>query len=147
MELLSILPTPAGLAVFMRHKEKTGVIFVDPSIGFSIPHLSKHPRPLTHDAMLSMMDAFGIRLKRAGITEANENIYSAHIVMEMENEISELKITELDVRPSDAIILCTRTGIPLQMSEKIWSGMHDVSRDYNALNTDRKNNNMIDFKV
>jgi bifunctional DNase/RNase len=62
-------------------------------------------RPLTHDLLKDVIDAFGAQLEEVHITEMRDDIYFA-----------ELRFTggvSVSARPSDAIALALRTGTPI----------------------------------
>lgn len=149
MTFLSLLPTPAGFAVFLKHGSKISTIYIDPSVGVALPYLSgktPNPRPLTHDMVHDMMQAFGITLRNACITALQDGVFLARIILEMKNEIGTRKIVELDVRCSDAMALALRLRKPLCIVPEIWDGLEDLSAYYEELKTDGDIHNMIDLQ-
>ena len=67
------------------------------------------PRPMTHDFMKSILDAYDAKVISVVITDLNENTYFAKIHLMYED--SEYTV---DARPSDAIALalrCQRAGV------------------------------------
>lgn len=148
VQLLSALPTPAGFAVFLKNGKKIGTIYVDPSIGLALPALAKgnaNPRPFTHDLIHDMMSGMGITLRNACITSVKNGIFHARIIMQMENEVSGLKIIELDARSSDAMALTLRLSEPLYINRDVWDGLEDLSTHYDLLKSDSENNNLLDL--
>lgn len=146
VRLLSVLPTPAGFAVFMERGPKIATIYIDPSIGLVLPSLKDgydNLRPLTHHLIRDMMSGFGIRLRNACITSVRDGVFHARLVMEMTNQVSDRQIAELDVRSSDAMALCLMQDIPLQMAAEVWGGLADVTGHYRALAADCETNNML----
>lgn len=66
------------------------------------------PRPLTHELLLSVLDALGARLSRVDISALRENIYYSELTLEMGG-----RSLSVDARPSDAIALALRVGAPI----------------------------------
>ncbi len=73
------------------------------------------PRPLSHDLMVSLLEAGGLILERVIIHAIEENTFRA--VLKLRNAAGELQ--ELDARPSDAIALALRTGSGIWMLEEV----------------------------
>ena len=71
-------------------------------------------RPMTHDLMKSMMDAFHIRLDHVHICRLHEGVFYANLVCE-----SGEKMLEIDSRTSDALALAVRTGCPVFVEEDV----------------------------
>ncbi len=72
------------------------------------------PRPMTHDIFLDVTDTFGIAILHIRIDRYENDIYYARIFFQQDR-----KVLELDARPSDAIALAVRTGIPVYFREDI----------------------------
>jgi bifunctional DNase/RNase len=62
-------------------------------------------RPLTHDLLKDVIDAFGAHLEEVHITEMRDDIYFAELRFSGGVSVS--------ARPSDAIALALRTGTPI----------------------------------
>jgi len=73
------------------------------------------PRPLSHDLMVSLLEAGGLTLERVIIHTIEENTFRA--VLKLSNAAGEP--SELDARPSDAIALALRTGSGIWMLEEV----------------------------
>jgi bifunctional DNase/RNase len=73
------------------------------------------PRPLSHDLMVSLLEAGGLTLERVIIHTIEENTFRA--VLKLRNGADEQQ--ELDARPSDAIALALRTGSGIWMLEEV----------------------------
>ncbi|WP_151523412.1 bifunctional nuclease family protein [Serinicoccus kebangsaanensis] len=69
------------------------------------------PRPLTHDLMVTIIEALGRRLERVHITELQEGIFFAELHFDGE--------TVLSARPSDAIALALRAATPILTTEEL----------------------------
>ncbi len=72
------------------------------------------PRPMTHDFMKSVLEAYEAKVISVVITDLAENTYFAKIHLMYED--SEYTI---DSRPSDAIALALRSNAPIFASETV----------------------------
>lgn len=72
------------------------------------------PRPMTHDFMKLILDAYDAKLISAVITDLNENTYFAKIHLSFGD--SEYTV---DARPSDAIALAMRSNAPIFARETV----------------------------
>ena len=70
----------------------------------------KPPRPLTHDLMKNLIDLLGGELVDVCINELREGTFFARLNLDAQ---------EIDSRPSDAIALAVRYGVPIFVSEKV----------------------------
>jgi len=70
-------------------------------------------RPLTHDLMLDILQKTGARLLRVEITSLVSETYYANLILQTDKEIA------IDCRPSDALALVVRTGVPIFVDEDI----------------------------
>jgi hypothetical protein len=77
----------------------------------------KPPRPLTHDLTLSLLSTFRSRLRRIIINDLKDNTYYATLYVEADG-----KEVALDSRPSDAIALALRAGVPIYANDKALRG-------------------------
>jgi len=77
----------------------------------------KPPRPLTHDLALSFLSTFHSRLRRVIISDLRDNTYYATLYLEADG-----KELTLDSRPSDAIALALRAGVPIYANDKALGG-------------------------
>lgn len=74
------------------------------------------PRPMTHDLMKSLLEENGVHVDRIVITDLREGIYYAVIQMSQNGSKH-----EVSSRPSDAIALAVRIGVPIFASEEVLS--------------------------
>ncbi len=72
----------------------------------------KPPRPLTHDLIKNIIDTLGVSLHDVLISELRDGTFFARLTL---NSLS----TEIDSRPSDAIALAVRYGVPIFVSEMV----------------------------
>ncbi len=80
-------------------------------------------RPLTHDLALSFLSTFHSRLRRVIISDLKENTYYATLYLEVDG-----KELTLDSRPSDAIALALRAGVPIYANDKALGGARPVEK-------------------
>jgi len=70
----------------------------------------KPPRPLTHDLLKSVIDILGGALNDVTISELREGTFYARLTIDSQ---------EVDSRPSDAIALAVRYGVPIYVSDEV----------------------------
>lgn len=70
----------------------------------------KPPRPLTHDLIKNILDSLGVELSEINISELRDGTFYAKLVYDNQ---------EIDSRPSDAIALAVRAGVPIYVAEKV----------------------------
>jgi len=71
-------------------------------------------RPLTHDIMKEIFTNFDIKVVEVRIDSFENEIYNAKMFIRQGN-----KLLELDSRPSDAIGMAVRTGVPVIFSRQL----------------------------
>lgn len=130
VQVKALIPTNAGVAVFVGNEEKVFVIYVDPSVGSAInmfmSGVSKE-RPLTHDLMALLLSAVGARVERVIINDLKNGTYYGRLIITAENELQQRKIIELDARPSDCIALATQQKAPVYVNREVWDEVEDMS--------------------
>jgi len=72
------------------------------------------PRPMTHDLMKSVLETTGNLLRKVEITDIRENTYYASLHLEGSSGAY-----TVDSRPSDAIALALRFGVPVLVAEEV----------------------------
>tara|TARA_Y100001968_G_C18993676_1_gene542607 strand:+ start:26 stop:562 length:537 start_codon:yes stop_codon:yes gene_type:complete len=85
---------------------------------------AKPQRPLSHDLMISLLSVGGLELKRVIVHAIQNSTFHAilQIGKDCDNNIDnneDLKLIELDARPSDAIAIAIRTGCSIWMLEEV----------------------------
>lgn len=126
----AIVPTNTGTAVFLGNEEKIFVIYMDPSVGSAISMFingTTKERPLTHDLMALMLQAFGARVERVIINDLQGGTYFARLILVAENELMQRKVIELDARPSDCLALAAQQGAPVYVSREVWEEVEDMT--------------------
>ena len=71
------------------------------------------PRPLTHDLMVAALAEFEISIGKVMITEMVDGIFMAQIDFDDGRSIS--------ARPSDALTLAIKSGVPILVSEDLFA--------------------------
>jgi bifunctional DNase/RNase len=96
-------------------REQTGVRFLPIWVGTveamsisSAMEGAEPPRPQTHDLMLSIIEALGAKPVRIVVTELRDSVFFADLIFEQDGQ--EIVVSS---RPSDAIALSVRSGIPV----------------------------------
>ena len=74
----------------------------------------KPPRPLTHDLMKNIIDSFGVSVQDVFINELRDGTFYAKITIEGLSDNQ-----EVDSRPSDAIALAVRFGVPIFVADTV----------------------------
>jgi uncharacterized protein len=76
----------------------------------------KPPRPLTHDLIINVFEAWNMTLEKVIIHSLQKDtFYAALILRQGENR------KEIDARPSDAIAVALRTNTPIWVMEEVIS--------------------------
>ena len=71
-------------------------------------------RPLTHDLLKNVIEHLGAAVSHILINDLADNTFFARIVMDVNG-----RHTEIDSRPSDAIALAVRVGVPIFAAEAV----------------------------
>lgn len=128
VEIIALMPTQAGCAVFLGDGSKAILFYIDPAVGLSINTVmsgQKSPRPLTHDLYMLTIGAFGGKVLRTVINKVDGDVFHARLILEAENEIMERKIIELDARPSDCLAIAARAEAPIYVTREVWNSLED----------------------
>jgi uncharacterized protein len=72
------------------------------------------PRPLTHDLLCTMIQTLGGRVTHIMVTDLVGETFFARIVMDVDG-----RHVEVDSRPSDAIALALRLGVPIFAEDSV----------------------------
>ncbi len=72
------------------------------------------PRPMTHDLFAEALEAMNVQIERVVITELRERTFFAEIHMRAPGEAK-----VMSARPSDAIALAIRLGVPIFAEEEL----------------------------
>jgi len=91
----------------------------------------KPPRPMTHDLLKDSIEKLGGKIDRIIINDIKEGTFFA--VIEVTDKAG--KKIEIDSRPSDAIALAVRGGIPIFVSEIVMMQAKLVNAEKDAEET------------
>ena len=130
VQVRGLAAASGGCAVFLGNEEKVFVIFVDHSVGAAITMFmqgTQKERPLTHDLLASILQAFEAKIERVIINDLKRGTYFARLVLSAENESQEKKIIEIDSRPSDCIAMATQQTAPIYVSRDVWDQVEDMT--------------------
>ncbi|HPE69592.1 MAG TPA: bifunctional nuclease family protein [Thermotogota bacterium] len=79
-------------------------------------------RPLTHDLLLSILQAFGAKPTGLVIHSIKNGTFYANLLVEKEKrDITDMGSPplEIDCRPSDGLVVAAKTGIPIYVSREV----------------------------
>jgi len=76
---------------------------------------STHERPMTHDLLKSVIESLGATLSEIDIVDVRGTTFYAELVLLTESG----RRIKLDCRPSDAIALAIRMGVPIFAEERV----------------------------
>jgi len=130
VKIHAVVPTNSGCAVFIGNEEKIFVIYVDPGVGSAISMFingTAKERPLTHDLIGLILTSLGAKVERVIINDMQASTYFGRLILKAENEIQQLKVIELDARPSDCIALACQQRAPIFVSKSVWDQVEDMS--------------------
>jgi uncharacterized protein len=74
----------------------------------------KPARPLTHDLMVNLLEAWNVTLERVIIHSLQKDTFYAALIVQ-QGEVKK----EIDARPSDAIAMALRTNSPIWVMEEV----------------------------
>jgi uncharacterized protein len=66
------------------------------------------PRPLTHDLLISIVDALGATINSIVVSDLKNDTFFAKVILSVDGEQM-----EVDSRPSDALALAVRAEVPI----------------------------------
>jgi bifunctional DNase/RNase len=73
------------------------------------------PRPMTHDLLVDLINELGASLTGVRITSLTDGVFFALL----DHTTAAGKVHELSARPSDAIALALRVGVPITVAPEI----------------------------
>lgn len=74
----------------------------------------RSPRPMTHDLLVSALEACGARVTQVVIHQIVDGVFHARLVLDVQG-----RHAELDSRSSDAIAIAVRTRVPIHVEESV----------------------------
>lgn len=132
VDVLGVFPTEQQtLAIFVGNDDKAFVIHVEPSVGRAIAMAKKgenNERPLTHELISYIFQAFEITVDRVVINDLRSNTYYARLLLRAENEVHKKHI-EIDARPSDCLAIALAAKASIFVSHEVWEEVDDRSEE------------------
>jgi len=95
----------------------------------------KPPRPMTHDLVAEIIKNLNVVVDNITITELKNNIFYSSIIVV--DSISGETI-EIDSRPSDAIAVAVRLGVPIYVSDDLFQNIKIVEVNMEDLKKELK---------
>jgi uncharacterized protein len=131
MQLVGVrveLPTNQPIVLLReREGERFLPIWIGPveatAIAFALQGIVTQ-RPMTHDLIKNVLEEIGVTVDRIVITELRETTFYA--TLEMSRDGSRYSVSS---RPSDAIALAVRAGVPIFAEQEVLSDAGIVIRD------------------
>jgi len=119
IEILGISTSPSTSGAYALILREVGGLRRIPIIigGFEAQAIAlemegiKPPRPLTHDLLKTVVEALGGSVSEVAIHELRDGTFFANIKLSDDQEI--------DSRPSDAIAVAIRFGVPIYIAESV----------------------------
>ena len=113
------------------------------SIAIVMEHINM-PRPLTHDLIVSLNKAFGIRLIEVFIYKFEDGIFSSELTFDDGS-----RQIVIDSRTSDAIAIAMRTNAPIYTTRKIIdeTGFIMEISNNNTFSLGNKSDNSSEYKI
>ena len=119
-------------------------IWIGPAEGNSIAiHLNKVqlPRPMTHDLMLSLLQAVKIKIVKVVITDLKDSTFYASIYLERDGQNF-----DVDARPSDSIALALRASAPLFVEDSVFEQCEPLLKPISKEEVDDFKQKLTDLK-
>ncbi len=113
-------PGHGGYVVILRQKDadRWVPIFIGPGEAQSIAvnlRGNQYPRPMTFDLVFSLINALDGAVRSVSISALRLNTFYAEVeLLKQDGEV-----VRLDARPSDAIPLALKLGLPIRMSDQV----------------------------
>ncbi len=121
VEVHAVLVSLVGPPRVVLLREKASPRFLPIWIGaFEAEAIAMHlqgvemPRPLTHDLTVNLLRHLEARLESVEVTELRDDTFYARL-----NLVTPKQRLSVDARPSDAIALAVRAGVPIYVAETV----------------------------
>jgi hypothetical protein len=93
------------IPIWVGAAEATAIAFAQQDV--------KPPRPMTHDLMVSALESFDISLSSVHLTELKDGVFYSELLFLG-------GAAPISARPSDALALALRTGVPILATEALF---------------------------
>lgn len=128
IKLKRVVLTAVGVCLFLGNEKKVFMIYVDALMGEQIRfYLSQktQSRPLTFDFIRYIFRGFDISIQTLVIYKAEDSTFFAKLVGKQSGPVQ--RVVELDIRPSDAILLSLTMQQPLYIDENLFQQIPDAT--------------------
>ena len=116
VDTVKVVWSEVGPVVLLAARESVIPIFVDPTVAGSIHGAltgKKSPRPLSHDLMHTILQAYGMTVVQVRIS-LKEEVYYGELMMAVAGHTQ-----VFDCRSSDGIALAIHFGTPIFVEEEL----------------------------
>jgi bifunctional DNase/RNase len=96
------------------------------------------PRPMTHQLIGAVVDAFGRHLEQVRITELRDNIFYAELIFDQNTRVS--------ARVSDAIVLALHLRVPIHAEDTVLDAAAVADTALHADSADRASDEVEKFR-
>jgi bifunctional DNase/RNase len=96
------------------------------------------PRPMTHQLIGDVLDAFGRELQQVRITELRDNIFHGELILDRNTRVS--------ARVSDAIALALHLGVPIHAEDTVLDAAAIADTAISAEGNDRTTDDVEEFR-
>jgi uncharacterized protein len=96
------------------------------------------PRPMTHQLIGDVVNAFGRHLEQVRITEVRDNIFYAELILDHHTRVS--------ARVSDAIALALHLGVPIHAEDTVLDAAAVAHTTIRARGDDRAPDDVEEFR-
>ncbi len=129
VSLKHVVMTTSGAGIFLGTDEKIFLIYVDTLMGQQIQAAIQpktQTRPLTFDVFRYILRGFDIDIKNIVIYNEDKGVFFTKVVCHQQCE-QNLRVLEMDIRPSDAILLSLAMARPIYISNALLERLPDAS--------------------
>ena len=120
--------TSAGAGVFLGNDNKVFVIYVDLLMEEQIRSAfsqQETTRPLTFDFLRYILGGFNIKVQSIVIYNESDAVFFAKVICRQEKDHL-VQVLEMDVRPSDAILLALNFDKPIYVDDQLFERLPDA---------------------
>ena len=121
IQVKQVVITSSGACLFLGNSQKIFMIYVDIIMGEQIRFLfnkKTQSRPLTSDFIRYLFLSFDISIQTLVLYHADKGTFYAKAVCRQAGPVT--RIVELDIRPSDAIMLSLSFNKPLTIDTQLF---------------------------
>lgn len=116
-----IMQTRTYTVIVLKTLEKRFAIYTEPHVGKHLQMILtevESVRPQTYELIDKILEGTEIRVKQVVIYDVQDTVYYALLFLEQDlNEVRH--IVEIDVRPSDALILALTNNAPIYCTREV----------------------------